>query len=242
MIASWARTSSAAPPWVRATPANFLRRRLLPGCPLRAGSALLARLGAGAREIARVLRPAGRCVITTVILPEKARKKMLAKGINAESYAARIRKQNMPFGMPTPRLRLWRALLGFEMARIAYAEKSFVMIAATKAEANEVSNGARNNAVGRGTASTTSVAPESSEILNQWWPVAFEHQLDANGDKLAVSLFGEPLVVPRSRGRRDVRAGPVRAQVVPSESRIRPVTGTSYAATTAGRTATAVRS
>ena len=153
---------------------------------------------AGAREIARVLRPAGRCVITTVILPEKARKKMLAKGIDAESYAARIRKQNMPFWDADAALAPWRSAPGFENARVAYAEKSFVMIAATKAEANEASNGAQNNAVGRGKASTSSsVAPESPEILNQWWPVAFEHQLDANGDKLAVSLFGEPLVVYR---------------------------------------------
>ena len=72
--------------------------------------------------------------------------------------------------------------------------------------------------------------------------MAFEHQLDANGDKLAVSLFGEPLVVYRGH------AGDVTCVQDRCAHKSCPLSlgyvrgGTSYAATTAGRTATAVRS
>ena len=44
----------------------------------------------------------------------------------------------MPFWDADAALAPWRSAPGFENARVAYAEKSFVMIAATKAEATEV--------------------------------------------------------------------------------------------------------
>ena len=94
MIASWARSSAA--PLVRADVGDLPSQTVLPWLSTSA-ERTAGQTRKGAREIARGAL-AGRCVITTVILPEKARKKMLAKGINAESYAARIRKQNMPLG------------------------------------------------------------------------------------------------------------------------------------------------
>lgn len=161
---------------------------------------------AGLAEVARVLAPGGSFVATTATLPEKARAKMTAKGLDASSYATRVRKQNMPFWDVDAVLDMWRATPGFEEAKVVHSEKAFVMVAATKkVEATDANNVIATPRVARGPApgpplEDAEEEETTAEILNQWWPVAFEHQLEAEGEKLAVSLFGEPLVVYRSEG------------------------------------------
>ena len=158
----------------------------------------------GLEEVSRVLKPGGTFVASTVVLPEKARAKMTAKGLDAATYSTRARKQNMPFWDRDAVLEMWRSTPGFEDAEIIHAEKAFVMISVSKGSRD----GLGNNAVSRPervnapekTEKTEKTDDETPEILNQWWPVAFEHQLDADGDKLAVALFGEPLVLYRTDG------------------------------------------
>ena len=155
----------------------------------------------GLEEVSRVLKLGGKFVASTVVLPEKARAKMTAKGLDAATYSTRARKQNMPFWDHDAVLAMWRSTPGFEDAEIVHAEKAFVMISVTKGSRD----GLGNNAVSRPERvkvpeETEKTDDETPEILNQWWPVAFEHQLDADGDKLAVALFGEPIVVYRTSG------------------------------------------
>jgi phenylpropionate dioxygenase-like ring-hydroxylating dioxygenase large terminal subunit/2-polyprenyl-3-methyl-5-hydroxy-6-metoxy-1,4-benzoquinol methylase len=155
----------------------------------------------GLEEVSRVLKLGGKFVASTVVLPEKARAKMTAKGLDAATYSTRARKQNMPFWDHDAVLAMWRSTPGFEDAEIVHAEKVFVMISVTKGSRD----GLGNNAVSRPERvkvpeETEKTDDETPEILNQWWPVAFEHQLDADGDKLAVALFGEPIVVYRTSG------------------------------------------
>lgn len=155
----------------------------------------------GLEEVSRVLKLGGTFVASTVVLPEKARAKMTAKGLDAATYSTRARKQNMPFWDHDAVLAMWRSTPGFEDAEIVHAEKAFVMISVTKGSRD----GLGNNAVSRPERvkvpeETEKTDDETPEILNQWWPVAFEHQLDADGDKLAVALFGEPIVVYRTSG------------------------------------------
>lgn len=160
----------------------------------------------GLEEVSRVLKPGGTFVASTVVLPEKARAKMTAKGLDAATYTTRARKQNMPFWDRNAVLAMWRSTPGFEDAEIIHAEKAFVMISVSKGSRdgglgnNAVSRPDRVNVPEKTEKNTEKIDDETPEILNQWWPVAFEHQLDADGDKLAVSLFGEPLVLYRTDG------------------------------------------
>ena len=84
------------------------------------------------------------------------------------------------------------------------------MIAATKAEANEVSNERETT---RSEEARRVLRPASLPSLRDSQPgcPALEHQLDANGDKLAVHSSRAPQVYRGHAG--DVTAGPV--QVVP---------------------------
>ena len=159
----------------------------------------------GLEEVSRVLKPGGTFVASTVVLPEKARAKMTAKGLGRERRPG-ARKQNMPFWDRNAVLAMWRSTPGFEDAESIHAEKAFVMISVSKGSRdgrlgnNAVSRPDRVNVPEKTEKNTEKIDDETPEILNQWWPVAFEHQLDADGDKLAVSLFGEPLVLYRTDG------------------------------------------
>ena len=96
----------------------------------------------GLEEVSRVLKLGGTFVASTVVLPEKARAKMTAKGLDAATYSTRARKQNMPFWDHDAVLAMWRSTPGFEDAEIVHAEKAFVMISVTKGSRDGLGNNA----------------------------------------------------------------------------------------------------
>ena len=147
----------------------------------------------GLSEISRVMRPGGTFVATTVVLPEKAKTKMLGKGVKSDTFNDRVRRQNMPFWDVNAVIEKFAATPDFVNVRVVYESKSFLMVAADKQTSPLLLGDEPQTSASEKDDDPSGVPP----ILNQWWPVAFEAQL-RDEDKLPVSLFGEPLVLYRS--------------------------------------------
>ena len=77
---------------------------------------------AGLSEVRRVLRPGAPFIASTVTLPDKAREKMLAKGLSPEAYARGARQQNMPFWEKDVVAAMFRDA-GFENVEVAVHSK-----------------------------------------------------------------------------------------------------------------------
>jgi len=151
----------------------------------------------GLSELTRTLRPGGCFVASTVVLPEKARSKMIAKGIkNGEMYAKGPRQQNMPFWDVDAVVNICKSVGGLEDVEVLQSEKSFVMIKAKKKYPDNASKEAVENETEEAGESKVDDAG-TPDILNHWWPLAFESELDSD-KPVTAQLFGEPLVLFRS--------------------------------------------